>query len=128
MASQFDMIQRQILERQDKIFRGAFIQLSSMTVNNWPVDTGYSKASWIFATGAPSNKVATDFDKSSNPMDSIKSEVRDFKIGQAGYMTNATAHAVPLEFGHSAQAPNGAVRKYAAQWQQINDKMARAIR
>ena len=128
MASQFDMIQRQILERQDKIFRGAFIQLTSMTVNNWPFKTGYSKASWIFATGAPSSQVATDFDKNSNPLDSIKAEVSDFKIGQTGYMTNATPHAVPLEFGWSAQAPNGAVRKYAAQWQQINDKIARAIR
>ena len=123
MASQFDMIQRQILERQDKIFRGAFIQMSSMTVNNSPVDKGSFKASWVFATGSPIN----DVKDSGDSLSAIKTSVSDFKIGQTGYMTNAQPYAIKLEFGSSAQAPNGMVRKYAAQWQQINDKIARAI-
>ncbi len=43
-------------------------------------------------------------------------------------MTNAQDHAIPNEFGWSAQAPNGMVRKNVVKWASINEKVARAIR
>ena len=124
MASQFDMIQKQILERQDKIFRGSIIQLSTMIVNNTPVDEGALKASFIFSIGSPSSEVR----ESGDSIESIKISLNDFKIGQTGYMTNAQEHAIPNEFGWSAQAPNGMVRKNVAKWASINEKVTRAIR
>lgn len=125
MASQFDLIQKKILIRQDKIFRGSFVQLASMTVSNSPVDKGLFKSSWVFATGSPSNEVA---ESRKDSLGAIRAGVNDFKIGMSGFLTNAQPYALKLEFGHSDQAPNGMVRKYAAQWQQINNKVTRAIK
>lgn len=124
--SQFDLINKAIKERQSKIFRGSFVMLTQMTTSQSPVDTGMFKASWMFGVGAPIDEVAKS--TSRNPLGVVNAEIKNFKIGMSAFMTNALPYAIALEFGHSAQSPNGIVRKYAAQWQQINDKVARAIK
>lgn len=100
--------------------------LTQRTVSAWPVDTGYSKASWMFGAGAPINDVSDGLER--DPLSSIQVEINNFKIGQSAFMTNATPYALPLEFGWSAQMPSGVVRKLAAQWAAINSKVARSIK
>lgn len=123
--SQFDVINLALKERQSKIFRGSFVMLTQMTTSNTPVDKGSLKASWVFGVGAPVDEVRpSGFDA----LGAVRAEIKGFKIGMSAFMTNAQLYAIPIEFGSSQQAPNGLVRKYAAQWQQINDKVARAIK
>jgi hypothetical protein len=43
----------------------------------------------------------------------------EFKAGDTAYITNSLPYAIPLEFGHSQQAPGGMVRITVARFQQI---------
>ena len=125
MASQFDKINAKIRDRQDRIFRGSFVQLTQMTTSNTPVNKGPLKASWVFGIGSPVDDVRpAGFDA----LGAVRAEIKNFKIGMSAFMTNAQPYAIPIEFGSSLQAPNGVVRKYAAQWAAINNKVARSIK
>ena len=125
MASQFDKINAKIRDRQDRIFRGSFVQLTQMTTSNTPVDKGPLKASWVFGVGSPVDNIRpSGFDA----LGAVRAEIKSFKIGMSAFMTNAQPYAIPIEFGSSLQSPNGIVRKYAAQWAQINEKVARSIK
>jgi hypothetical protein len=43
----------------------------------------------------------------------------DFRPGQIAYIINNLPYGIPLEYGHSTQAPNGMVRVTLARFQQI---------
>lgn len=47
------------------------------------------------------------------------------KAGDTIYIVNNVPYAIPLEYGHSKQAPAGMVRVTVVQWQQIVDQAAR---
>ncbi|MNT90915.1 hypothetical protein D3C72_2319290 [compost metagenome] len=49
----------------------------------------------------------------------------DFTVGQMAYLINNLPYAIPLEFGHSNQAPNGMVRVTIARFQQIVEQAIR---
>ncbi|QLL16529.1 hypothetical protein [Pseudomonas chlororaphis] len=49
----------------------------------------------------------------------LVSAVSDFTAGQVAYLINNLPYAIPLEFGHSTQAPSGMVRVTVARFQQI---------
>lgn len=71
-----------------------------------PVDTGRARANWFVSEGAP----RTDTTESTTP------EQRPQLTGRAPiYVTNSLPYIVPLEFGHSKQAPHGMVRKALAE-------------
>lgn len=48
--------------------------------------------------------------------------------GQTAYIVNNLPYAIPLEYGHSEQAPAGMVRVTLARFQQIVDEAARSNR
>ena len=45
--------------------------------------------------------------------------------GQVAFIVNNLPYAIPLEYGHSTQAPNGMVRITVERFQQIVDAAAR---
>ncbi|ATV18020.1 hypothetical protein CFN58_28435 [Pseudomonas avellanae] len=49
----------------------------------------------------------------------IVNGVLEFRAGDVAYITNSLPYAIPLEFGHSTQAPGGMVRITVARFQQI---------
>jgi hypothetical protein len=51
--------------------------------------------------------------------------VGDFTPGQKAYLINNLPYAIPLEYGHSKQAPGGMVRVTVARFQQIVDEAIR---
>lgn len=50
----------------------------------------------------------------------------DFTPGQVAYIINNLPYAIPLEFGHSTQAPGGMVRVTVARFQQIVEEAIRS--
>jgi hypothetical protein len=54
-------------------------------------------------------------------------ELAGFKAGPTIYLTNNVPYAIPLEYGHSTQAPAGVVRITVAEFQQIVEEQARSI-
>lgn len=66
-----------------------------------PVDTGRARANWFLAEGAP--RIATT--------ESVTPEAPPALTGKSViYLTNSLPYIVPLEYGHSKQAPVGMLR------------------
>jgi len=87
------------------------MQLLSRIVKGTPVDTGYARGNWqtsldSFPEGAIDRK-----DKSGRETIAAGQRVISGlnKIGQVIYITNNVPYILPLENGHSGQAPAGMV-------------------
>lgn len=75
--------------------------LDRKIVEKTPVDTGRARANWFVAEGAPRLDTTEGTVPSSRPALTGESVI---------YITNSLPYIVPLEYGHSEQAPAGMVR------------------
>jgi len=57
----------------------------------------------------------------------VQAEVLNLKAGQVIYLVNNLPYAIPLEYGHSSQAPGGMVRLTVQKWRPIVDAVAREL-
>lgn len=72
---------------------------------------GRFRGNWMFGIGAPNNTTTEELDPSGSKSNArIANGVLEFHAGDVAYITNSLPYAIPLEFGHSTQAPNGMVR------------------
>ncbi|MDH4432935.1 hypothetical protein QEP21_21635, partial [Pseudomonas shirazica] len=55
----------------------------------------------------------------------LEAQVAALTIGQTAYIVNNLIYAVPLEYGHSTQAPKGMVRVTLDRFQGIVDEAIR---
>lgn len=75
-----------------------------------PVDTGRFKANWSTSI----NLMHTETTESTEVNISEQSkEIADYKLGQTMFLHNNLVYAIPLEYGHSKQAPKGWIRNTA---------------
>ncbi|WP_024666543.1 hypothetical protein [Pseudomonas syringae] len=87
----------------------------NFNVNGLVVGQGYVggrfRGNWMFGIGAPNNTITEEVDPSGSKSNArIANGVLEFRAGDVAYITNSLPYAIPLEFGHSTQAPNGMVR------------------
>lgn len=81
---------------------------------------GRFRGNWMFSIGAPDGSTTEEVDRSgAKSMARIRNGAVEFQAGQTAYITNSLPYAIPLEFGHSTQAPGGMVRITVARFQQI---------
>lgn len=81
---------------------------------------GRFRGNWMFSIGAPDNATTDETDPSGRKSTArIVAGAIEFKAGDIAYITNSLPYAIPLEFGHSKQAPGGMVRVTVARFQQI---------
>ncbi|MFW9088184.1 hypothetical protein ACOI7N_27060 [Pseudomonas sp. P2758] len=81
---------------------------------------GRFRGNWMFSIGAPDSSTTEEVDPSGAKSTArIVSGAIEFKAGDTCYITNSLGYAIPLEFGHSTQAPSGMVRVTVARFQQI---------
>lgn len=71
-----------------------------------PVDTGRARANWFVAEGAP--RIETTEAVTAAPIPKLTGDTVIF-------ITNSLPYIVPLEYGHSKQAPYGMVRRSIAE-------------
>lgn len=91
-----------------------------------PVDTGRFRASWTIAVGQPDTHVQPPV----APGQTIAQpapQIPALAIGQVVYLTNALPYARALEYGSSAQAPQGMVRLTALETPQRVQALVRAL-
>lgn len=83
-------------------------------VRRTPVDTGWARANWIPSIGSPDDSVPESSpgrdENIDDPLPRISLEVASGKAGDIFFLTNSVPYILSLEYGHSAQAPNGMVR------------------
>lgn len=77
------------------------LTLHSKVTARTPVDTGRARANWFIAEGAPRRETTTGTTPAPVPSLTGLSII---------YITNSLPYIVPLEFGHSQQAPFGMLR------------------
>jgi hypothetical protein len=81
---------------------------------------GRFRGNWMFSIGTPDNTTTEEVDPSGAKSTArIVAGAIEFKAGDTCYITNSLGYAIPLEFGHSTQAPGGMVRITVARFQQI---------
>jgi hypothetical protein len=82
------------------------LKIDALTVPATPRKTGRAQANWFLAEGAPRIETTESTTPEPRPKLTGKSVI---------YLTNSLPYIVPLEYGHSGQAPNGMLRKAIAQ-------------
>jgi hypothetical protein len=87
---------------------------------------GRFRGNWQFSIDTPADGVLDQIDPSGNVSVAVlMTQVQALTIGQTAYIVNNLPYAVPLEYGHSKQAPGGMVRITLARFQQIVDEAIR---
>jgi len=110
----------QTKEAIDDVFREVVIEIGTSVIRLSPVDTGRFKGNWQFTVGAPSNQSIDTFDKAGHEtIATLVAGVRKLEAGRVAYIVNNLVYGVPLEYGHSDQAPAGMVQITLARFQQI---------
>ena len=81
---------------------------------------GRFRGNWNFSIGSPDNSFRIKPDPTGEATTTrLVSGALEFKAGQTAFIVNNLPYAIPLEFGHSTQAPGGMVRITVARFQQI---------
>lgn len=93
------------------IFRKIGLELDSSVVYGTPVDTGRARGNWYCTIGEPSTKVDQEgFDPSgATAVGRIANICATVQLGQVIWLSNNLPYILPLENGHSKQAPQGMV-------------------
>lgn len=116
----------QTREAIDDVFREVVIEIGTSVIRLSPVDTGRFKGNWQFTIGSPSNQSLDTVDKAGHEtIAALVAQVSSLEAGQIAYIVNNLVYGVPLEYGHSAQAPAGMVQITLARFQQIVEEAIR---
>jgi len=102
----------------------------NFSVNGLVAGQGYVggrfRGNWQFSIDSPATEELDRIDPSgSEAITALITQVQALTIGQTAYIVNNLAYAVPLEYGHSTQAPAGMVRVTLANFQRIVDEAIR---
>ncbi len=109
-------------DRLERIWKASSQELGSVANNGVPIDTGFARASFRASTDSMPliDKNATGKGGGAVPgFGDISGVIESATLGGTIYMGWTAAYILPLEYGHSGQAPQGFARLAAAQWPSI---------
>lgn len=110
----------QAKEAVDASLREVVIELGNSLIRMSPVDTGRFRGNWQFSIDNPAEGTLADLDPAGTETSArLAGDSILFKSGETAYIVNNLPYAIPLEYGHSDQAPGGMVRVTLARFQQI---------
>lgn len=126
-SSQVEDWVRRTDQRLLTVFHESTQEVVSRAANNVPIDLGFARASIRASLQSMPQIDRSKTNKGQQAIDwsaalaEIILVIAGSKIGQTVYVGWTAAYVIPLEFGHSKQAPSGFVRLAAAQWPAIVD-------
>ena len=89
---------------------------------------GHARANWQHSTGKPKVSEVSGIDKAGGvTIANISSGVAGSEVGIDHYITNSVPYIIPLENGHSRQAPKGMVALTVLEFQGIVNGIAKGI-
>ena len=116
------------LDDMSEIFRKVVIQIGATVVRLSPVDTGRFRGNWQFTIDSPASASLDNYDKEGHEtIARLVSEAQSLEFGQTAYFVNNLIYSIPLEFGHSNQAPAGMVRITIELFQSFVDEAVREV-
>ncbi|WP_434606792.1 HK97 gp10 family phage protein [Pseudomonas sp. D2-30] len=111
---------KQAQEAVDASLREIIIEIGNSLIRMSPVDTGRFRGNWQMSIDAPSEGTLGALDPTGATATARIAEGSIFfRAGTTAFIVNNLPYAIPLEYGHSDQAPGGMVRITQARFQQI---------
>lgn len=89
---------------------------------------GRFRSNWQLTTGSPAAGEIEDIESAGETLDRLLLAAGDLSAGEVAYIVNNLPYAIPLEYGHSSQAPGGMVRVTVADFQRIVEEAIRTHR
>jgi len=119
----------QAKENAQQVVRKVAGDALAKVVLRTPVDTGRARANWVTTYGNPSFVATAKVDKTGEGT-ILKGQgtIRRAPAGETIYILNSLPYAIPLEYGHSKQAPAGMVRVTVTEFQAFVDNAVRSLR
>lgn len=106
--------------------REIIIEIGNSVITMSPVDTGRFRNNWNFSINTPDLSTTEEVDPSGAKATArLVDGAIEFQAGQTAYITNNLPYAIPLEYGHSDQAPEGMVRITIARFIEIVEEAIR---
>lgn len=122
MAGQFTIDLQRFAKRANADVKQAIRKITmeafKRVILKTPVDTGRARANWSTSTGAPVTFSIVGEDKSGTA--TLKKAADDAMVWECTggiFLSNNLPYIIPLEYGHSNQAPGGMVRITVAEMQ-----------
>jgi hypothetical protein len=89
---------------------------------------GRFRGNWQVTVGSPASGEVRRVDAAgTQTIEAGAAAIAPAVVGPTIYLTNNVPYAIPLEYGHSKQAPTGVVRVTAVEFQAIVDEQVRAL-
>lgn len=127
-AQQLQQFREDTLENMDEVFRRVMIEIGTTVIRLSPVDTGRFRGNWQFTVDAPATASLDNYDPDGHETTAkLVADVQHLSYGQTAYLVNTLIYAIPLEYGHSGQAPAGMVRITLAGFQQMVEQAVREV-
>lgn len=110
------------------VVRKTAIDMLSSVIRMSPVDTGTFRGNWHIAKGVLDKNVlnGTDMDGGRTLLAGVTA-LGDLKPGETVFIINNLPYSIPLEYGHSKQAPAGMVRITVKQFREFLSKAVKAL-
>lgn len=89
---------------------------------------GRFRSNWQLTTGAPAVGEIDEIESAGETIAKIVAGAGDLSAGEVAYIVNNLPYAIPLEYGHSTQAPAGMVRVTVADFQRLVEDAIRTHR
>lgn len=108
-------------DRLKRVATGAALELARAVVMATPVDTGRARGNWVCEVGGDAGGRETGrLDKDGDAtLRAIAEALEGYKAGDRISVANSLPYIIALEYGSSAQAPNGMLRLAAQRFQDI---------
>ena len=119
-ALQLAEFAEQAKDAVDASLREIIIEIGNSLIRMSPVDTGRFRGNWQMSIDAPPAGTLSTLDPTgADTKARIEGDAILFRAGTTAFIVNNLPYAIPLEYGHSDQAPGGMVRITQARFQQI---------
>lgn len=133
-SASLDQWVQQTKDDLEELFRAVTIEIGCSVIRMSPVDTGRFRGEWQFTIDSPAvaqngriDPTPTGSDGGEAQFEVIEGAIM-LQVGHTAYITNLLPYSIPLEYGHSVQAPNGMVRLTMARVQEIVRQEVERIR
>ncbi len=134
-AGDIEAFKLKVNKLEDNLLRAVIIEMGNQIIGKSPVGNpelwktkkppkdyigGRFRANWQHSSSRPASSSINSVDSTGETTKaSLLSSVENVKAGGVEYLTNNLVYAIPLEYGHSTQAPDGTVRITVAQFNEI---------
>jgi hypothetical protein len=112
----------------DAVIKKVSLDMFRSIVLMSPVDTGRFRANWqIQIDAVPRGTLQLDDKLGTATITREAAKLAGVRAGDVVYFANNLPYAIPLEYGHSKQAPGGMVRLTVQRFQTLVDAAAQAV-